>query len=141
MGNKVFLPHPTGVTRYQAVVLLLAAVTCCVGCERKPKMIEIDKSDDGRELALSVGDSVELTLSENPTTGYRWAFTTKPEPACKVVEDAFEPGGNAPGAGGTHRWKFEAVSTGIGAAAMEYRRSWEKDSAAGQTFKVSIRVK
>ena len=104
-------------------------------------MVEIDKSYDGREVTLSVGDVAELTLAENPTTGYRWAFAAKPEPACKIVSDTFEPGTSAPGAGGTHRWQFQAVSSGSGTVEMQYRRSWEKDAAAGQTFKLNIRVK
>lgn len=120
---------------------LLALLIHLAGCRWESKMVEIDKSYDGREVTLHVGDAAELTLGENPTTGYRWAFTTKPEPACKLVGDSFDPGGNAPGAGGTHRWKFEAVSSGTGAVEMQYRRSWEKDAAAGQTFKLSIRVK
>src|SRR5262249_53710238 len=103
---------------------------CCAGCGRRTMMVELDKSYDGREVALNVGDTAELTLGENPTTGYRWAFTTKPEPACKMVGDSFEPGGNAPGAGGKHRWKFEAVSSGNASVEMEYRRSWEKSAAA-----------
>jgi inhibitor of cysteine peptidase len=104
-------------------------------------MIEIDKSYDEREVDMKVGDVAEVKLAENPTTGYRWVFAAKPEPVCKIADDSFEPAGGAPGAGGTHRWKFEAVSSGTGAVELEYRRPWEKNAAAGQTFKLSIRVR
>jgi len=29
--------------------------------------------DDGRTIAAKVGDTIELVLPENATTGYRWA--------------------------------------------------------------------
>jgi len=135
--------HPNGKTRYQmlAAGCLLVAIMSWAGCGRRAKMVEIDKSYDGREVALNIGDTAELSLGENPTTGYRWTFTSKPEPACKVVNDSFDPGGSAPGAGGTHRWKLEAVSSGTGAVELQYLRPWEKDAAAGQTFKLNIRVR
>ena len=113
----------------------------CAGCGRQPKMLEIDESYDGREVDINVGDVAEVKLAENPTTGYRWVFASKPEPVCQVADDSFEPGGTASGAGGTHRWKFEAVSSGTGAVKLEYRRPWEKNAAAGQTFTLNIRVR
>jgi predicted secreted protein len=121
--------------------LLLTLDWWCIGCARGAKMVEIDRSYDGREVELGVGDVVKLNLAENPTTGYRWAFTAQPEPACKIVSDTFESGRDAPGAGGTHRWQFQAVSSGTGSVELQYRRAWEKDSSAGQTFKLTIRVR
>jgi inhibitor of cysteine peptidase len=104
-------------------------------------LVAIDRSYDGREVELGIGDVAELSLAENPTTGYRWSFTTQPAPACKIVSDTFEPGRDAPGAGGTHRWQFKAVSSGTGSIALQYRRAWEKDLSSGQTFKLTIRVR
>jgi predicted secreted protein len=120
---------------------VLLAGLWCGGCGRQLKVMEIDKSYDGREVEMNVGEVAEVKLAENPTTGYRWVFAAKPEPICKIADDSFEPGGSAPGAGGIHRWKFEAASSGTGAVKLEYRRPWEKNAAAGQTFKLNIRVR
>ena len=41
-------------------------------------MIEADKSYDGRKLTLHVGDTLSVSLAENPSTGFRWDLKTSP---------------------------------------------------------------
>lgn len=119
-----------------AIILLL-----CLGCALQPKMIEINRSYDQREMTVGVGEVLELSLPENPTTGFRWDFTVKPEPAFTIVRDEFEPMMSSPGKGGTHHWQFKAVLSGSGAIKLEYRRPWEKDAPAAQTFGLTVRVR
>jgi len=107
---------------------------------RHPKMIQVDRSYDGREVTIAVGEIVEISLAENPTTGFRWDLEVKPEPACTLVRSTFEPATGPPGKGGTHRWQFRAVRSGTGEIVLEYRRPWERNTPPGQTFKLSLRV-
>jgi len=103
-------------------------------------VLEINKDQNGGEVEVKLGESFEVRLAENPTTGYRWAIRSLGVSCLKVEEDTFEPpGSGALGAGGAHRWRFRTVQEGIADLAMEYRRSWEQRSA--DTFKVSIHVK
>ncbi len=61
-GNKLSLP----------LLLLIPFVLATVHA----KTVLLDDSDDNSHLCLSVGDTITLKLSSNPTTGYSWA---KPE--------------------------------------------------------------
>lgn len=125
-----------------ALFCLVLMSVCSAGCRRTSLTINADKTYDGRSIELRVGDGVKLSLAENPTTGYRWEFVTKPEPNCVVVSDAYvADAGGAIGSGGAHEWAFRAVSAGTGTVSLAYRRPWEKDTAPAQTFKLTLVVK
>jgi predicted secreted protein len=57
------------------------------------------------------------------------------------LHDAFEPGRQAPGQPGIHRWQFKVVAAGSGQVRFVYRRSWEEDAAATRAFTVTLSVK
>ena len=121
--------------------LVLVSIWCS-GCKRTSLTINADKSYDGRTLTLHVGDGVNLSLAENPTTGYRWEFLTKPEPNCVIVSDAYvADASGAIGSGGAHQWAFRAVDKGTATVSLGYRRPWEKDVAPAQKFALTIVVK
>src|SRR6185295_9956236 len=42
--------------------------------------------DDGRTIEAKVGDTIELVLSENASTGYRWAFDGVDEQVVRAGE-------------------------------------------------------
>jgi inhibitor of cysteine peptidase len=129
-------------SRFIPLVALILLSVCVSGCKRTALTINADKSYDGRSIELRVGDGVKLSLDENPTTGYRWEFVTKPEPVCVMVSDLYIANqGGAVGSGGVHDWAFRAVSVGTGTVNLAYRRPWEKDTPPGQTFKLTIVVK
>ncbi len=44
----------------------------------------LTESDNGRELSVAVGDIVEITLAENPGTGYRWVVESGGEPCLSL---------------------------------------------------------
>jgi inhibitor of cysteine peptidase len=104
-------------------------------------MLQIAEDDNGHTVKLAVGDELELSLSENPTTGYQWELTAKAEPVCKLVKDDFEAPTRTPGSGGVHRWQFRAVQPGIGKIALQYRRSWEEGAAPARSYQVTVHVK
>lgn len=114
---------------------------CCPLYARQPKMIQVDRSHNEREVTLAIGEVVEISLAENRTTGFRWELRVKPEPPCALIKSWFEPATGPPGKGGTHRWQFQAVSSGTGEIKLEYRRPWEQGKPPGQTFKLSVRVR
>lgn len=121
--------------------LLIGFGLWCPVYARHPKMMQVDRSYNGRQVTLAVGEVVEISLAENPTTGFRWDLKVKPEPACAFVKSTFEPATGPPGKGGTHRWQFQAVRSGTGEIELEYRRPWEHNTPPAQTFKLSVRVR
>ena len=108
---------------------------------RQPKMVQVDRSYNGREVVLAVGDVVDISLAENPTTGFRWELAAKPGPACLLVKSTFEPAVGPPGKGGTHHWHFQAAHSGTAEVALEYRRPWERNTPPAKRFMLSLRVR
>ena len=67
-----------------------------------------------------------IALTGNPTTGYEWQASVD----ARYIESGtreFEPGGEAPGAGGREVFRFRARQAGETEIAFEYRRAWERE--------------
>jgi len=103
-------------------------------------MLEMAEDDNGREVTLAMGEMAELTLAENPTTGYQWELSAKADSVCKLVKDEFEPAGGPTGSGGVHRWRFKAVKPGSGEIELQYRRPWEKNAAPARSYHARVQV-
>ena len=101
----------------------------------------IDETSNGQTLEAALGQTVEICLTENPTAGFRWRMVQAGGPVGTLLRDAFEPGRQAPGQPGIHRWQFKVVAAGSGAVRFVYRRSWEDDAAAARVFTVTLIVK
>ncbi|HLK84772.1 MAG TPA: protease inhibitor I42 family protein [Xanthobacteraceae bacterium] len=101
-------------------------------------MREITKADSGREFAVGVGDTFELRLPENPTTGYRWEPCSTTGPTLELAECSFAVSSEALGAGGVRRWIFRAALAGVVRLEFEQRRSWQRQAV--DRFDVTVRV-
>jgi predicted secreted protein len=111
---------------------------------RNPKMVQVDRSYNAREVTLALGDVLEISLAENRTAGFRWELKIKPEPTCSLIKDLYDAPATVParpGEGGTHRWQFRAVHPGTGEIKLEYRRHWQQEKPLGQTFELSVHVR
>ncbi|MGL4743157.1 MAG: protease inhibitor I42 family protein [Dermatophilaceae bacterium] len=98
-------------------------------------MRELGESDDGGVVSLVLGERVALTLSETPTTGYRWAASTAG--GLELVSDeTLAPTAAAPGAGGMRR--FIVVGYASGALTAVLTRGWE--SAPLSVVRVTMEV-
>jgi predicted secreted protein len=104
-------------------------------------VLTIDETSNGQKLDAVLGQTVEICLIENPTTGFRWRLAQAGGPVGTLLRDAFEPGQHAPGQPGIHRWQFQVATAGSGLVRFVYRRSWEDDAAATRVFTVTLRVK
>lgn len=104
-------------------------------------MLQFDERSNGNEIELQVGEEFVIILHENPTTGFRWHPISNGEPACILLSDSFDPIGNTPGNGGSHSWRFQVAKEGSSKIEFAYRRSWEQDRPAAQTFALSVYVR
>ena len=101
--------------------------------------MKIDESFDNKSVTLPVGDTIELSLAENPTTGYRWTLARAGSPICELKGDEFVSPGQKPGEGGTHNFTFAVRATGETSIALQSRRKWA-DTDAGRDFTVNVRA-
>ena len=94
------------------------------------------------DYEIGVGDTFQLELTSNPSTGYSWIWSN--QQAVSVVEKmdmkytASNPG--LMGGGGTQVWTFKGVKSGSDSLKLEYKRSWESVPAVEtKTIKVSVK--
>jgi inhibitor of cysteine peptidase len=102
-------------------------------------MITISYADNGGKAEARVGESFEVQLPENPTTGYRWQLHLPVGPVLEVAEDSFAGSQGAYGIGGLRCWRFRALQEGAFLLEIEHRRSWETEPV--DMFKVTVKVK
>jgi predicted secreted protein len=102
-------------------------------------VIRVDESHAGQTITGAVGETVELSLGEKPTTGHLWALLSGGAPVCSFLGSSFAPSTTRPGAGGTRRWSFRFDQTGDAEIALAYRRAWESSAAPVREFRLRVR--
>lgn len=133
------------------VTLLLAAVllASCASEPPPPRPPQplLTAADHGRTVHLIVGETVDLHLESNPTTGYSWNSLRLPEG--KVVKqtrhaykgpDNTAVGATLVGAGAEEHWQFLAVSEGESGIDLVYRRAWEPPNDEDQKLTIQFKV-
>lgn len=108
--------------------------------------VVLEAGDDGSQVALVVGETLVVTLSSNPTTGYSWQVAEGPGPVLAQVgeveyREAPQEGTPLVGAGGTETFRFEAKGAGQTRLVLEYRRPWEETVEPEESFSVEVVVR
>ncbi|MDP2299261.1 MAG: protease inhibitor I42 family protein [Coriobacteriia bacterium] len=126
------------VRRTLVTVVMLVVLVAATGCSESRAMF--GQQDDGESVRVGVGQVLEVALPSNPTTGYSWQVVEVPGFLTQAGEPAFEPreGDDVVGAGGTEILRFEVTGAGSGVLLLEYRRPWEADVPADETFILDI---
>ena|SRR6516164_2944488 len=104
----------------------------------KATAIKLSEEDDGRILDLRPGQELELKLSENPTTGYRWRAVMEGKPVFELVKSSFAAG-RKPGEPGVHIRRYRIARAGKATLKLVYRRAWDSPKSAEQTFRLRAR--
>ena len=104
-------------------------------------MIALDEKAAGSTIALAVGEEAELSLAENPTTGFRWRLPPDAPDVVALVADRFTPGRPNAGVGGGGvrllRWRGERAGTAR--LTLVLGRSWQ--AGAARTFVLTLVVR
>jgi predicted secreted protein len=101
-------------------------------------MRQLDETANGSAITLHKGESVEIRLRENRTTGFKWHLRGKGEPVCEVESEDFQPEETGVGVGGTHSWKIKALAKGTARIELSLARSWEVGKPSAQAFALTI---
>ena len=127
--------------------LLLIAITsllyaCAAETSQEQLTIQLTEADAGRLVELRVGDTLEVILPGNPTTGFQWEVSEINSAILEPIgEPKFEPSSNAVGSGGNVTLRFEAVGTGQTELKLIHHRPFEENVPPIQTFEVTITVR
>ncbi|MDY6966481.1 MAG: protease inhibitor I42 family protein [Halobacteriota archaeon] len=127
------------------LVIVLVGTSGCLSSDLE-ETVYVDASSAGKEVELSLGDTLVITLNSNPTTGFRWNLTEMSDGSVlRLSGNEFEPpeASDPPlvGAGGREVWTFNAIKAGSSIISMEYSRPWEEETEPAETFNLTIVVK
>ena len=101
------------------------------------------RGDSGSFVNLDVGETFQLVLEANPSTGYVWEVDPAAS-ASNVLEQVGEPSfvasSPAVGSGGKTTFTFRATADGAALLNIRYRRPFEPAVAPLRTFEVNVSV-
>jgi inhibitor of cysteine peptidase len=133
------------------VLLVLGMASAAAGCGGQSNTaagtVKLTEADNGQPISVKVGDTVEVTLAGNPTTGYSWTSSMSDTDKAVLqqqgepvyVQQSTDP--SVVGAGGTFTFAFKAVAAGQPTIKLDYARPFETGVAPIQTFSAPVTVK
>ncbi len=118
------------------LVFFMALAACALP---GPKDTKLTEKDAGATIYVKQGDTVEIALEGNPTTGYTWEQA--PGASSLLVqqgEPEFQASSSALGSGGVMTLRFTAVKAGTADVNLIYHRTFEANVPPLQSFHVTI---
>ncbi|WP_102126515.1 protease inhibitor I42 family protein [Deinococcus planocerae] len=138
-----------------AVVLVLAGLAGCAPAATGsvtpitpvtpvpplPRVVRLGQDASGRAINLNVGDTLEITLPGNPSTGYTWQPLIDPWPTLLALgQPSFLAQGTGLGAGGLVTLSYQAVQPGTVDLSLLYGRPSSPPDPNAQEFDLTVSV-
>jgi predicted secreted protein len=102
--------------------------------------VKLTASDDGKTVKVTEGQSVEITLTQNASTGYSWSVSD--DGGLGTAKEKTTPGDvSRPGSSGTATFTWKTTNkTGSFDLELIYQRPWAETSPPAQTFHVTLDI-
>jgi inhibitor of cysteine peptidase len=104
------------------------------------------ETNSGATTRIRVGDTLQIELRGNPTTGFGWEIKSYERSILKQAGNAQYEQDSSPasahhvsGLGGIFRFRFKAIAAGQTMLRLVYRRSWESNSPT-RVFETTVIV-
>ena len=108
----------------------------------EPVSVKLTDNNQGRTVELRIGETLEVELRGNPTTGYVWDIASLDKEILKQVgETEFKQEREGRGVGGKIMMRFKARAAGETPLKLIYHRRFENGRPPIKTFEVTIIVK
>ena len=120
------------------ILMSVLVAGAAVSCSREEKSITVDLSYSGKQVEMSIGDSLVVTLPSDASTGLSWSAWVSDETILQQIEHQYI---GQVGAGGEEIWTFKAIMEGTVTIEMEYRPPQEEDAEPAQTFDLAVNVR
>ena len=123
--------------------IIVALVGLCVascGSDGAQTPVVLDVSDSGSAITFAVGDTFEVQLDSNPTTGYGWIVAEQPDGVTVQSSDFGAPDTSLVGAGGLEVFVFEATAAGSGTLRLDYVRSFDDPPVPADTVEYDLTI-
>jgi predicted secreted protein len=103
--------------------------------------ITVTKEQGGREIALKVGDILQIELPSRGGTGYSWFAEATGAPYLKLMSEAAQQVGKShPGSPVVQVWRFRAAQPGATEINLVYYRPWEGVGKAVDHFRLKLHI-
>lgn len=79
-------------------------------------------------IEAAAGNIVNISMEENPTTGYSWQCKIENPQTLELISDNYVENEHPKamvGVGGVHNWEFKGLKEGSSKVIFEYSRPWE----------------
>jgi inhibitor of cysteine peptidase len=101
-------------------------------------LITLTDHDNGTTVTAHVGDTVEVRLAENATTGYRWAAEYVDAAVVELLDTSADYPASGIGASGVTVFRVLVQGAGSGSLGFKCWRPWEGDDGVLRRFAVVI---
>jgi inhibitor of cysteine peptidase len=109
-----------------------------------PTTVALTEKDAGRTINLHPGDTLQVTLAGNPSTGFGWYAPSLDTKILKQEGDwEFKSADSSPakvGAPGTLTLKFSTAGSGRTALHLVYHQPWDSKTPPAHKFDVTVVV-
>jgi predicted secreted protein len=103
-------------------------------------MRSIRDPGNGQPIAVAIGETIDVVLSEHATSGYRWRLISHDEQLVHLESEAYESASGAvPGAPGSHILRLTALRPGRTMIRMASARAGQP-AAAGRTLALPLLI-
>jgi inhibitor of cysteine peptidase len=121
--------------------LLLASCSTLPAPPATASLKKLTEKDAGSAVVMKVGDTLEIALEGNPTTGYTWELAPGSATLLAAQGSAdFKPDSKLIGSGGIVTLRFTAVQPGEGSLQLIYHRTFEPKVPPLKTFGIRLEV-
>lgn len=96
-----------------------------------------------RDVTLAVGDTLQISLGSNASTGYRWNPDMRISNSAVLVQAGHEmitPSGSQAGTPGSEVWALQALGRGAATVKGSYGRPWPGGEQDAWTFTARVTV-
>ena len=113
------------------------------GGKKDQKMEIFTQQHDGKEFKMRRGETFQVILSENPTTGHLWTIYKSGTPHISLVSKSFSSPEEEPpivGGGGTRIFTFKATKVGLAELILRLRRPWDEEGKFSDSFRIKLKI-
>lgn len=129
---------------FVALTIVLALIGCNATPTQMPKEVRLTENGGGcgSTVGLKSGDTLELVVEGNPSTGYAWEVGFEVPAVIKSTgEPEYSSYSSTVGTGGAYTFHFVAVAEGQATITLIYHRPFEKNAPDLKTCEVTVNVK
>ena len=139
-----------GIAAVVLILIIIGTAVASAGCGSQANAagdpVKLTGADNGKAVTVKVGDTVQVILAGNPTTGYSW-LTSLGDKDAAVLQQQGEAvyaqestDQSLVGGGGTFTFTFKAAAPGQVVLKFDYARPWESVQPL-ETYSVTVTVK